>query len=94
MCGGMARPGVVWFGEALPAGIFKEAEHAVAGSEVFLVVGTSAVVYPAASLIPYARRAGAKVVEINPEETPMSAECHWSLRGKASEVLPALLSDV
>jgi NAD-dependent deacetylase len=94
MCGGTARPGVVWFGEALPPGIFQEAEHAASRAEVFLVAGTSAVVYPAASLVPYARRAGAKVLEVNLEETPVSAMCDWSLRGKASELLPALLPEV
>jgi NAD-dependent deacetylase len=78
----------------LPPGIFQEAEHAASRAEVFLVVGTSAVVYPAASLVPYARRAGAKVLEVNLEETPVSAMCDWSLRGKASELLPALLPEV
>ena len=58
-CGGLARPGVVWFGEPLPDGMMKEAEHAVAAAQVFLVVGTSANVYPAASLIPYAKQGSA-----------------------------------
>ena len=57
-CGAMARPGVVWFGEALPAGIMLEAQHATESAEVLLVVGTSAVVYPAASLIPFAKKRG------------------------------------
>src|SRR5690349_14342344 len=61
-CGGLARPGVVWFGEPLPEGMMKEAEHAVAAAEVFLVIGTSAAVYPAAGLVPFAKQAGAKVV--------------------------------
>ena len=54
-CGGLARPGVVWFGEPLPDGMMKEAEHAAGAAEVVLVIGTSAAVYPAASLIPYAK---------------------------------------
>lgn len=89
-CGGMARPGVVWFGEALPPGILEEAAHAVENSQVLLVVGTSAVVYPAANLIPYAKRAGAKVIEVNPTETPMSEVADISLRGPAGEILPRL----
>jgi len=72
-CGGLARPGVVWFGEPLPDGMMKEAEHAASSAQVFLVIGTSAVVVPAASLVPYAKKAGAKVVEINTEETAATA---------------------
>ena len=91
-CGGMARPGVVWFGEPLPEGMIKEAEHAVAAAQVFLVIGTSAVVHPAAGLIPYARQAGAKTIEINPEETPYSATVDCALRGLAGELLPQLIN--
>jgi NAD-dependent deacetylase len=90
-CGGMARPAVVWFGESLPPGILKEAEHAVANAEVVLVVGTSAVVYPAAGLIPYARQSGAKVIEINIEPTPFSGTVDCALEGKAGEILPGLI---
>ncbi len=91
-CGAMASPGVVWFGEPLPDGIFQESEHAVTTCQALLVVGTSAVVYPAASLIPYAKRAGAKVIEVNPDETPMSSVADFSLRGSSGEILPHLLS--
>jgi NAD-dependent deacetylase len=90
-CGGMARPGVVWFGEPLPEGMMREAEHAVASAEVLLVVGTSAVVYPAAGLIPYARQAGAKVIEVNTEDTPFSDTVDCALRGPSGELLPKLL---
>jgi len=90
-CGGLARPGVVWFGEPLPEGIMKEAEHAAGGAEVFLVIGTSAVVYPAASLIPYAKQAGAKVIEINPEPTAATSIVDCALQGPAGEILPQLL---
>ena len=90
-CGGLARPGVVWFGEALPEGIMKEAEHAAAASEVFLVIGTSAVVYPAAGLVPFAKQSGAIVIEINLESTPMSDIVDFSFRGPAGEVLPQLV---
>jgi NAD-dependent deacetylase len=90
-CGGLARPGVVWFGEPLPDGMMTEAEHAAASAQVFLVIGTSAVVYPAASLVPYARQSGAKVIEINPEATPFSAMVDCVLQGPAGELLPKLL---
>jgi NAD-dependent deacetylase len=90
-CGGLLRPGVVWFGEALPSGMMQEAEHAVSAANVVLVVGTSAVVYPAAGLIPYARQAGAKVIEVNLDETPYSSEVDCSLRGPSGEILPQLI---
>jgi len=90
-CGGMARPGVVWFGEPLPDGMWLEAEHAAREAEVLLVVGTSGVVYPAASLITLARASGAKVIEVNIEETPVSSEVHVSLRGPAGELLPKMV---
>ena len=91
-CGGMARPGVVWFGEPLPDGMWMEAEHAAAAAEVLLVVGTSAVVYPAASLVTIARAAKARIIEINVEETPISGEVDCSLRGPAGEILPKLVA--
>ncbi|HLK69686.1 MAG TPA: NAD-dependent deacylase [Bryobacteraceae bacterium] len=90
-CGGLARPGVVWFGEPLPDGMIKEAEHAAAAAQVFLVVGTSAVVHPAASLIPYAKQAGAKVIEINVEPTQATKTVDLSLMGPSGEMLPKLL---
>ena len=90
-CGGLARPGVVWFGEPLPEGMMKEAEHAVASAQVVLVIGTSAVVYPAAGLIPFAKHAGAKVIEINPEETAQTANVDCVLRGPAGELAPKLI---
>ena len=90
-CGGLARPAVVWFGEPLPDGMMKEAEHAVASAQVFLVIGTSAVVQPAAGLVPYARQGGAKIVEINTEPTVVSAMVDHSLQGPAGELLPQLL---
>jgi NAD-dependent deacetylase len=90
-CGGLARPGVVWFGEPLPDGMMNEAGHAAASAQVFLVIGTSAVVYPAAGLISHARRAGAKVIEINTEETAASQWVDCALRGPAGEILPQLV---
>jgi NAD-dependent deacetylase len=90
-CGGLARPGVVWFGEPLPNGMMQEAEHAVADAAVFLVIGTSAVVYPAAGLIPFARQSGARIIEINTVPSAASAIADCVLRGPAGEILPRLL---
>ncbi|MDR3700159.1 MAG: NAD-dependent deacylase [Candidatus Sulfopaludibacter sp.] len=90
-CGGLARPGVVWFGESLPEGMMKEAEHAAASAAVFLVIGTSAVVYPAAGLVPFAKHAGAKVIEINTEPSAVSGIVDCALHGPAGEILPQLL---
>jgi NAD-dependent deacetylase len=81
---------VVWFGEPLGE-VWAEAEHAAKEAEVLLVVGTSAVVYPAASLAPIAKSSGARVIEINPEQTPLSSHVNLSLRGAAGEILPRLL---
>ncbi len=91
-CGALVRPGVVWFGETLPPAVWEAAEEAAREAEVFLVVGTSAVVYPAAGLAWTAKAAGAKVIEVNLEETPFSAEVDTSLRGRAGELLPELLA--
>jgi len=72
-CRGRMRPNVVWFGERLPEGALSEAHAAFGRAEVALVIGTSGVVEPAASLGYLARRRGAQVIEINPESTPLSA---------------------
>ncbi len=90
-CGCMLRPGVVWFGEALPMNVWNGAERAARSADVCLVVGTSSVVYPAAGLTPLAKRAGARVIEVNLEETAFSAQVDCSLRGKAGEILPELI---
>jgi NAD-dependent deacetylase len=90
-CGGMLRPGVVWFGEALPDGAIERASAAVLDAEVFIVAGTSAQVYPAAGLIPLAIRAHATVIEINPEATEFSGDVTFALRGPSAEILPRLL---
>lgn len=87
-CGGMLRPGVVWFGEMLPAGAIERATAAVQQADVLIVAGTSAQVYPAAGLIPLAR----KVIEINPEETAFSDDATFSLRGTSAEILPRLIA--
>ena len=89
-CGSLLRPDVVWFGEVLPEGVFEAAAEAAAGSAVFLVVGTSSVVAPASSLAMIASRGGAKVFEINPEETPISGFVNGGFRAKSAEFLPLL----
>lgn len=90
-CGAFLRPDVVWFEEMLPAAALAAAEDAAAHCDVLLVAGTSAEVYPAAALPERARRHGARVVEINPEATPLSAHADDTLRGPAGVVLPALV---
>ena len=89
-CRGLIRPDVVWFGESLPIDAWKASVDAAESAEVFLVIGTSAIVYPAASLPQIARRAGAFVLEINIEPTELSDSTDESLIGKAGEILPEL----
>lgn len=91
-CGGMLRPGVVWFGEALPAKVWQEAETAARSADVFLLIGTSAVVYPAAGLAQAAKASGARVVEINIAETALSAGIDEFLKGPSGELLPQLIA--
>lgn len=90
-CGGLLRPGVVWFGESLPETALFKAFEASSSADCFLVVGTSGVVQPAASLASRAKGAGAYVAEINPEETPLSKAADLRLAGKAGEILPLLI---
>jgi NAD-dependent deacetylase len=89
-CGSLLRPDVVWFGEMLPEGRFEAAAAAAAACAVYLVVGTSSVVSPASSLAALASRGGAKVFEINPEETPLAPLADGTFRASASAVLPVL----
>ncbi|MDT7603539.1 MAG: NAD-dependent deacetylase [Acidobacteriota bacterium] len=89
-CGAPMRPDVVLFGEMLPAHVFQIAAMRAASAEVCLVVGTSALVYPAAGLPEVAKRAGALLIEINPETTPLTELCDISLQGLAGEILPRL----
>ncbi|MBE7499084.1 MAG: NAD-dependent deacylase [Verrucomicrobiales bacterium] len=91
-CGGPLRPDVVWFGELLPPAELEEAWQASTTCEVFLSVGTSTVVYPAAALPSEALRSGATVVEVNPTPTPFTDQAHYVLAGPAGVVLPELLA--
>jgi NAD-dependent deacetylase len=91
-CGGLVRPDVVWFGEMLPLDVFSKAESAARQCDLFFSIGTSAVVFPAASLPYTALDHGAFVVEMNLESTDLSSRAHEALSGKAGEILPNLLS--
>ncbi len=91
-CGGLQRPAVVWFGEPLPLQAFQRAEQAARGCEVLLLIGTSAKVHPAARLPMVARLHGARLVEINPAATPLSAMADVCLPGPAGVILPRLVS--
>ena len=90
-CGGRFRPNVVWFGEALPAQVWQRAAQAAQEADVVLVVGTSGIVYPAASLATECAPQ-AYVIEVNPEETALSALVDVTLRGTATEIVPALIA--
>lgn len=90
-CGGLLRPDVVWFEEALPEHSLKLAQARTADCDLFLSIGTSGLVYPAAELPYRALENGATVVEINPTATPLADKAHFVLTGKAGEILPELL---
>jgi NAD-dependent deacetylase len=90
-CGGLLRPDVVWFGESLDAHVIDQAVTFARQADVCLVVGTSAVVQPAAGLASLTASHGGRVIEVNPERTPLSATADVSIRGTAVEVLPDLL---
>ena len=86
-CGGMVRPGVVWFGETLESDVVQQASDATE-CDVFITVGTSAIVYPAAGFITAARQNGAFTVEINPEATAATRTVDLALTGGAEKLLP------
>lgn len=86
-CGEMARPGVVWFGESLDQSVLEEAISLAKNAAIFLSIGTSSVVFPAADLPVVAHQQGAYMVEINPESTPISHIMDETLRGPASSEL-------
>lgn len=90
-CGGPLRPDVVWFGEMLPAATLDAAWRAADECDLFLSVGTSALVQPAASLPFRALRRGVGIVEINAESTPLTPHAAWHLRGRSGIILPAMV---
>jgi NAD-dependent deacetylase len=89
-CGALLRPDVVWFHEMLPEDVWREAAAATAACDCFLVVGTSAIVYPAAGLVEAARAAGAAVIEVNLARTPASDLADVGLYGPSGEIFPRL----
>lgn len=91
---GLIRPGVVWFGEPLPMEPFEAAADAIRAADLILVVGTSGLVQPAASLPLLGMERGTPLIEINPEPTELSDAMHHRLRGPAGELLPALVQAV
>ncbi len=93
-CGGLIRPDVVWFGELLPPEAISRAQELSAAAEVFFSVGTSSTVEPAASLPYLAKGNGAYLVEINPDETPLSSVADECLRGGVETILPALSMEI
>lgn len=90
-CGNLVRPGVVWFGEMLPVAALEAADQAARGCDLMLVVGTSGAVYPAAGLAHTARRAGARLVVLNPHASELDDVAHLCLQGTAAVHLPRLL---
>ncbi len=89
-CDGLMRPDVVWFGELLDQGVLASAFEAASASEVCVVVGTSAVVYPAAGIPLATLEAGGSLIQVNYEVTPLTTLCNCSLRGRSADLLPAL----
>ncbi len=91
-CGELARPDIVWFGEMLPGLVWEKAEAFTQRCDCFLVVGTSANVYPAAGLIHVARGHAARVIEINPDQTEASHLADVCLKAPSGQILPKLMS--
>lgn len=92
-CGGIYRPDCVFFGELIPSDYLQRSEQVAANCDIMLVVGTSAIVQPAALMPVIARQAGAKVVEINLEKTPLSYKTsHYIITGKAGEIIKRIIA--
>jgi len=91
-CGGLLRPHIVWFGESLASEDLDRSYESLGRCEVLLIIGTSGIVYPAASFAPVAKAAGAFVVEINLDPTPHPELVDVSLQGRAKDVVPELFS--
>ena len=93
-CNANLRPGVVWFGEAIPEAALSASFAAAADCDVFLSVGTSSLVYPAAGLVDIAREKDAISVEINPNPTPSGHDFDFVLQGNAGLILPKLIESL
>lgn len=92
-CGGLLRPHIVWFGESLAPADLEHSYAALQRCDILLIIGTSGVVYPAASFAPVAKDHGAFVIELNLEATPNSSAIDVALQGRAKELVPLLLKD-
>jgi NAD-dependent deacetylase len=90
-CGSLARPDIVWFGESLDPLVLEEAMELASSADVCLVVGTSALVHPAAGLADLTRRSGGSVIEVNIADTPLTSRSTIALRGPAAVIVPAVL---
>jgi NAD-dependent deacetylase len=90
-CAGLLRPHIVWFGESLNPEDLARSEEALRSCDLLLIVGTSGLVFPAASFASVARAAGAFVVEINLDPTPNTSLVNLSLQGRAKDLVPELL---
>lgn len=94
-CGGIYRPECVFFGEMIPSKALMRSQQAAAGCDIMLVVGTSATVQPAALMPEIARQSGAKIIEINPEKTPLTGRVSdYIIQGKAGEIFNNLLDEL
>jgi len=93
-CGGLLRPDVVWFGEALPVDLLRRSLHAIEACDLMLVVGTSSLVQPAASFAEAVLVRGVPVVEINLDPTPLSLRATHVLQGRSGDLLPLLITGV
>jgi NAD-dependent deacetylase len=93
-CGDLIRPDVVWFGEALPEDELRRAQLLAGSCDAMLVVGTSAVVFPAAALPLQALEAGAVVIDVNPEPGALTPKATISLRGRGGDILPQLIEEL
>lgn len=91
-CGSLVRPAVVWFGEAIDSDMLDRALEACRDCDVFISAGTSSEVYPAAGFGRIAADTGAVLVEVNPDETPLTPICDYVLRGQSATLLPALVA--
>jgi NAD-dependent deacetylase len=93
-CGGLLRPDVVWFGEGLPERAIQSAFEIASNCVLFFSIGTSALVEPAASLPFLAMQNGAQVIEVNIDQTPLTASADWNFTAPAGQVLPALVQEL
>jgi NAD-dependent deacetylase len=92
VCGALARPDIVWFGESLDPGVLGEAVRLSSNADVCLVVGTSALVHPAAGLADLTRKNGGSIIEVNVADTPLTGSATVALRGPAAVIVPELFA--